>query len=69
VFYGCANYPACTYTSWDRPTGRMCPTCGSMLNVKRARRGTAPTIVCSNKACDYKEIPQPRDAEQVGARP
>jgi len=69
VFYGCANYPACTYTSWDRPTGRMCPTCGSMLNVKRARRGTAPTIVCSNKACDYKEVPQPRDAEQVGARP
>jgi DNA topoisomerase I len=69
VFYGCANYPACTYVSWDRPTGRMCPTCGSMLVAKRARRGTPPTIVCSNKQCAYKEIPQPREAEHAGARP
>ncbi|MHB8733185.1 MAG: type I DNA topoisomerase [bacterium] len=69
VFYGCANYPACTYVSWDRPTGRMCPTCGSMLVAKRARRGTAPTIVCSNKQCTYKEVPQPREAEHAGARP
>jgi len=69
VFYGCANYPACTYVSWDRPTGRMCPTCGSMLVAKRARRGTPPTIVCSNKQCAYKEVPQPREAEHAGARP
>ena len=68
VFYGCANYPACTYTSWDRPTGRMCPTCGSMLVAKRARRGAAPTIVCSNKTCAYKEAPQPREPEPVGGR-
>jgi DNA topoisomerase-1 len=70
VFYGCANYPACTYVSWDRPTGRMCPTCGSMLVAKRARRGVQPTIVCSNKACDYKEVPQPREpAVGAGTRP
>ena len=69
IFYGCANYPGCTYVSWDRPTGRMCPTCGSMLVAKRARRGTAPTIVCSNKQCTYKEVPQPREAEPAGARP
>jgi DNA topoisomerase I len=69
VFYGCANYPACTYVSWDRPTGRMCPTCGSMLVAKRARRGVQPTIVCSNKACDYKEVPQPREPEHAGVRP
>jgi len=69
IFYGCANYPACTYVSWDRPTGRMCPTCGSMLNAKRARRGVEPTIVCSNKECTYKEVPQPREPEHAGARP
>jgi DNA topoisomerase I len=69
IFYGCANYPNCRYVSWDRPTGRMCPTCGSMLVAKRARRGVQPTIVCSNKACDYKEVPQPREPEPAGARP
>jgi DNA topoisomerase I len=67
VFYGCASYPACTFTSWDRPLGRFCPVCGRMLVAKRARRGTVPTVVCSNKECTYKEVPKPREAEQVGA--
>jgi len=67
MFYGCANYPACTFTSWDRPTGRMCPQCGQMLVAKRAKRGATPAVVCSNKECDYKEAPKPREVEQVGA--
>jgi DNA topoisomerase-1 len=67
MFYGCANYPACTFTSWDRPTGRMCPQCGQMLVAKRAKRGAIPAVVCSNKECDYKEAPKPREVEQVGA--
>jgi len=67
MFYGCANYPACTFTSWDRPTGRMCPQCGQMLVAKRAKRGAVPAVACSNKECDYKEAPKPREVEQVGA--
>lgn len=67
MFYGCANYPACTFTSWDRPTGRLCPQCGQMLVSKRAKRGATPPVVCSNKACDYREAPKPREVEQVGA--
>jgi DNA topoisomerase-1 len=67
MFFGCANYPACTFTSWDRPTGRACPECGQMLVAKRARRGTPAPVVCSNKGCQYKELPKPREVEQVGA--
>jgi len=67
VFYGCANYPSCTFTSWDRPTGRLCPKCGHILVTKRARRGVTPPVVCSNKACTYKEAPVPREPEQVGS--
>jgi DNA topoisomerase I len=67
MFYGCANYPACTFTSWDRPTGRMCPQCGQMLVAKRAKRGATPAVACSNKECDYKEAPKPREVEHVGA--
>ena len=67
MFFGCANYPACTFTSWDRPTGRTCPVCGQMLVAKRARRGAPTPVVCSNKECEYKEAPKPREVEQVGA--
>ncbi len=67
TFYGCSNYPACTFTSWDRPLDRKCPVCGHLLVAKRARRRSTGTVVCSNKACTYKEAPRPREREQVGA--
>ncbi len=66
IFYGCANYPACTFTSWDRPIDRFCPVCGKILVAKRARRGVVPTVVCSNKECAYKEVPTPREPEHAG---
>ncbi|MGD0004492.1 MAG: type I DNA topoisomerase, partial [Anaerolineaceae bacterium] len=28
VFYGCANYPNCQFTSWKRPITTPCPKCG-----------------------------------------
>jgi DNA topoisomerase-1 len=28
VFYGCANYPTCTFTAWARPQPEPCPDCG-----------------------------------------
>jgi len=31
VFYGCANYPACDFTSWKLPLPRPCPNCGGLL--------------------------------------
>jgi DNA topoisomerase I len=31
VFYGCANYPTCQFTSWKRPVSNPCPTCGGTL--------------------------------------
>jgi len=68
VFYGCANYPSCTFTSWDRPVGRTCPQCGHILVSKRARRGMLPPVVCSNKECTYKEAPASREPEPAGSR-
>ena len=39
VFYGCANYPACDFTSWARPLPERCPRCNSMLvSAGRGRR-------------------------------
>jgi DNA topoisomerase I len=37
IFFGCANYPACDFTSWKRPLAKPCPQCGGML-VEADRR-------------------------------
>ncbi len=33
TFYGCANYPACDFTSWKRPLPHVCPSCGGLLLI------------------------------------
>jgi len=37
TFYGCANYPACDFTSWKRPLARPCPNCSGLLVVANKR--------------------------------
>jgi DNA topoisomerase-1 len=37
VFYGCANYPTCDFTSWKRPISNPCPKCGGLLVVANKR--------------------------------
>jgi len=33
VFFGCANYPDCDFTSWKRPLPTACPQCGGLLII------------------------------------
>ncbi len=54
TFYGCSNYPECNFFSWDRPTGKSCPECGSPL-VEKYKRSRGNYIKCSNKECSYQE--------------
>ncbi len=37
IFYGCANYPECDFTSWKRPLPKPCPQCGGLLVVADKR--------------------------------
>lgn len=52
-FYGCQNYPRCTYVSWDKPTNQTCPRCGTRLVEKASRQGSR--LVCPQKECGYIE--------------
>jgi DNA topoisomerase-1 len=47
AFYGCANYPACDFVSWDRVVPEPCPVCGAYV-VAKTRRGGAVRFVCSS---------------------
>lgn len=53
-FYGCENYPACQFVTWDPPTAKRCPRCGSLL-VRKENRRREPYLACSNKECGYTE--------------
>lgn len=37
IFFGCANYPNCDFTSWKRPVAKPCPKCGGLLVVANKR--------------------------------
>ncbi|MFC5532443.1 type I DNA topoisomerase [Cohnella yongneupensis] len=37
MFYGCDQYPACDYVSWDKPIAKPCPECGAMMVEKRVK--------------------------------
>jgi DNA topoisomerase-1 len=45
VFFGCANYPECDFTSWKRPLSIPCPNCGGLLVIANKRE--ASCIKCS----------------------
>ena len=37
IFYGCANYPNCDFTSWKKPLKVPCPKCNGMLVIANKR--------------------------------
>lgn len=52
IFYGCSGYPNCTTSYWDKPIGRFCPNCNSMLVEGKGKNNS---VKCSNPECKYKE--------------
>ena len=55
IFYGCSTFPACKFTSWDKPVDKKCPKCGEILVENKSRGKNASKLKCSSKSCDYKE--------------
>ncbi|TAM62048.1 type I DNA topoisomerase [bacterium] len=66
TFYGCANYPACDFVSWDRVIPGRCPACNSHLIVKQ-RRGGAVTQCAANAEHVVAQAGEPGEPEEVGA--
>jgi DNA topoisomerase-1 len=59
VFYGCTNYPQCTFSAWQRPVAKACPQCHApYLLEKRTGSKRAPNSVelrCPASDCKYHE--------------
>lgn len=54
VFYGCNNYPACDFVSWDEPVEEKCPKCNEMMVIKKTKK--EKSINCTNKSCGFKSV-------------
>ncbi|NMC33261.1 MAG: type I DNA topoisomerase [Veillonellaceae bacterium] len=54
LFYGCSDYPACNFISWNKPTGELCPVCGAFLVEKKYKNQPA-AAECSNAECPTRQ--------------
>jgi DNA topoisomerase I len=55
TFYGCNTYPACTFALWQKPTGKNCEKCNSLLvetGKDPSKSSGQADMKCSNKTCE-----------------
>ncbi len=64
TFYGCANYPACDFVSWDRVATEPCAVCGDYVTEK-PKRGGAVTYVCHTDKTHATGLGKAEDAEDA----
>lgn len=48
-YYGCENNPECDFMSWQKPSSKKCPKCGSYMVEKGSK------LVCAESSCGYVE--------------
>ena len=53
VFYGCANYPDCDFTLWNKPIAEPCPECKAPFLVEKITKRHGRQLICNNEACSY----------------
>jgi DNA topoisomerase-1 len=51
-FFGCSNYPNCTFMSWDEPSHEKCPKCGKTLFKRKNKNGD---LYCQTPDCGYEK--------------
>jgi DNA topoisomerase I len=56
VFYGCANYPNCDFTSWKKPLAAPCPNCKGMLVIANKRE--AQCLNCQETVLLEEVVPE-----------
>ncbi len=46
-YFGCENHPECDFMSWQKPSSKVCPQCGSYM-VEKGKK-----LLCANAECGY----------------
>jgi DNA topoisomerase-1 len=62
-FWGCVRYPACDFSTWNRPVPETCPSCGWVGMEKKVSKADGETRTCLK--CQHKIVVM--DAEEATA--
>jgi DNA topoisomerase I len=62
-FWGCVRYPACDFSTWNRPVPETCPNCGWVGMEKKVSKADGETRTCLK--CQHKIVVM--DAEEAAA--
>lgn len=65
-FYGCTNYPKCSFLSHFKPINASCPKCGWFL-VEKYDKKNGSYKSCINPDCDYLHSPDGAEAPLADA--
>ncbi|MDQ6941451.1 MAG: type I DNA topoisomerase [Candidatus Eremiobacteraeota bacterium] len=66
TFYGCANYPACDFVSWDPVAPQPCAVCGDYV-VEKRKRGGGVTYVCHTDRAHATGLGAHPDSDEADA--
>jgi len=55
IFYGCMNYPTCTFAVWEQPIPEPCPNCGGLMVIPKP----------GQEAVCYNEVIVPQRAAEA----
>lgn len=58
-YYGCENNPECDFMSWQKPSDKTCPECGSYMVEK------GNNLLCSNEQCGYRMTVEKKREEET----
>ena len=53
-FWGCVRYPACDFSTWNRPVVETCPECGWVGMEKKVSKAEGETRTCLR--CKHKIV-------------
>jgi DNA topoisomerase-1 len=56
TFYGCTNYPTCSFTVWDKPVNTACPRCGAGFVLEKVSKREGIIHYCYRPDCTYREV-------------
>jgi len=62
-FWGCIRYPACDFSTWNRPVVETCPNCGWVGMEKKVSKADGETRTCLK--CQHRIVVM--DAEEAAA--
>ena len=55
IFYGCNQFPECSFAIWDKPVAEACPKCNAPFIVEKVTKTKGTSLACITPGCGYKQ--------------